>query len=139
MVPEDLAWLVDRLPGLRLCLDVSHAQLVVNARQGRAEPGRDWSHLQAFLHAFAPLEGVDDFVDRLAPWIFSVHVSNASGVMGEGLPYGQGDLQLDPLIRRLGAIARYIVTETLEPDPDHARLMREAQARISAVLQAAHA
>jgi hypothetical protein len=34
----------------------------------------------------------------------------------------------------LAAATRFIVTETLEPDNDHAVYMREAQARIAAVL-----
>ena len=60
----------------------------------------------------------------------NVHVANATGLLGEGAPYGEGDADLDPVIARLCGLARYIVTETLEPDPDRATLMRDAQARI---------
>lgn len=131
MAPEDLACLMEQLPGLRLCLDVSHAQLVVNAQQGWGEGAERWPRLRAFLGAFAPLAGVDDFVERLQPWLYSAHISNATGVTGEGLPYATGDLQLDSLIQKLDGLAQYIVTETLEPDPNHARLMRDAQQRIA--------
>ena len=45
------------------------------------------------------------------------HVSNAHGVLGEGLPYGSGDLDLDPVVRRLAALVPFIVAEISEPDP----------------------
>jgi hypothetical protein len=38
------------------------------------------------------------------------------------------------LIARLARVARYLVTETLEPDHDDAVYMRQAQARMAAVV-----
>jgi hypothetical protein len=69
-------------------------------------------------------------VDCLSDRLFEVHVSNATGLLGEGLPYDEGDMNLDPLIARLAGLARYLITETLEPDHDEARFMRQAQAQM---------
>ncbi|MBI2942402.1 MAG: hypothetical protein HYY04_18390 [Chloroflexi bacterium] len=73
---------------------------------------------------------LEGFVDALAPLTVNVHVSNAAGLLGEGLPYFQGEADLDPIVARLLGTARFIVTETLEPDPDDAVHMREVQAAI---------
>ncbi len=163
MSPEDMVRLLDATPGLQATLDVSHAQLYVNARR-QAEPtppaplptreggdqalgiaspfrtrrgGSEGSvpaaeraaveALYAYLRHLPPIARVDRFVDCLAERLFEVHVSNATGLLGEGLPYGEGDLDLDPLMARLAGLARYLVTETLEPDHDRAVYMREAQ------------
>ncbi len=167
MSPDDVVWLLDRTPGLQATLDVSHAQLYVNARQHADVPGaahapddqadvldtRDsglgtrhsayWAGpgaaeqqaiaaLYAYLRHLPPITGVEAFVDALADRLFEVHVSNATGLLGEGLPYGDGDMNLDPLMTRLARLARYLITETLEPDHDQAIFMREAQARLTA-------
>ncbi|HLI29279.1 MAG TPA: TIM barrel protein [Chloroflexota bacterium] len=142
MSPEDMVWLLDRAPGLAATLDVSHAQLYVNARraadaEGAAEPGI--AALYAYLRHLPPIAGIERFVEALADRLFEVHVSNAAGLLGEGLPYGEGDLDLDALIVRLARHARFLVTETLEADHDRAVRMREAQARMAAALRAAGA
>jgi len=139
MSPEDVVWLLDRTPGLQATLDVSHAQLYVNARAqaalgtASAEPAVE--ALYAYLRHLPPARGVERFVDALDGRLFEVHVSNAEGLLGEGLPYGEGDMDLDRLIRRLARMARFLVTETLEPDHDQATFMREAQARMTAALR----
>ena len=46
-------------------------------------------------------------------------MSNAAGVLGEGLPYDQGELDLDPVVARIGELVPYVVAEINEPD--HAR------------------
>ncbi|HLH24490.1 MAG TPA: TIM barrel protein [Chloroflexota bacterium] len=165
MSPEDMVRLLDATPGLHATLDVSHAQLYVNARQ-QAEapsppaplPGGEgstssalppWERaggegiprgagadpvetLYAYLRHLPPIASVETFVDALADRLFEVHVSNATGLLGEGLPYGEGDMDLDRLTARLSRLARYLITETLEPDHDVALFMREAQARLTA-------
>src|SRR5205085_11889037 len=88
--------------------------------------------LHAYLRHLPPIASVESFVDCLADRLFEVHVSNATGLLGEGLPYGDGDMDLDRLIARLSRLARYLITETLEPDHDAAVFMREAQARLAA-------
>jgi hypothetical protein len=64
----------------------------------------------------------------------NAQVSNAAGILGEGLPYAEGDFILDPTIRWLGAHARHIVTETLEHNNDDAVHMRDALRRMRAVM-----
>jgi sugar phosphate isomerase/epimerase len=139
MSPEDMRRFLDATPGLQATLDVSHAQLYVNARQAADGPlaadtedadRRAVEALYAYLRHLPPIERVDRFVDCLGDRLFEVHVSNATGLLGEGLPYGEGDMDLDPLIARLAGLARYLITETLEPDHDQARFMRQAQTQM---------
>jgi sugar phosphate isomerase/epimerase len=129
MAPEDLRWFLDRIPGLMTTLDVSHAQLYVNARRmadtGDYDPSVE--PLMRFLRRFAPIESVETFVDVMSDSIFEAHVSNATGLLGEGAPYREGDIDMDRVIGRLARTARFLVTETLEPNNDHAVHMREAQ------------
>jgi sugar phosphate isomerase/epimerase len=156
MSPEDMVRFLDETPGLQATLDVSHAQLYVNARQaadlpsplaplpegegdircplplGEGKGEGPIGTLYAYLRHLPPIASVEAFVDCLADRLFEVHVSNASGLLGEGLPYGDGDLDLDRLTARLARLARYLITETLEPDHDQAVYMREAQARLAA-------
>ena len=64
----------------------------------------------------------------------NAQVSNAAGVLGEGLAYAEGDFDLDPAIRWLGQHARHIVTETLEAHNDDAVNMRDALRRMRLAL-----
>jgi hypothetical protein len=64
----------------------------------------------------------------------NAQISNASGVLGEGLPYADGELDLDPAIRWLGRHAEHIVTETIEANNDDAICMRDALKRSRAAL-----
>jgi hypothetical protein len=66
--------------------------------------------------------------------VVSVHVSNAAGLLDEGLPYEQGDADLDAAVRQLAGRARFFVTEPLDVDEDHAVLKRAMQARLRALL-----
>ncbi|MPZ15212.1 MAG: hypothetical protein GEU73_12445 [Chloroflexi bacterium] len=118
-------------------LDVSHAQLYVNAREmaNQGNGHSDVEPLMAFLRHFPVVESVERFVDVLGPSIFEAHVSNASGLLGEGARYGDGDVDMDRVIGRLARVARYLVTETLEPDNDRAAHMREAQHGMASVLR----
>jgi sugar phosphate isomerase/epimerase len=136
MAPEDLVWFLDQAPGLMFTLDVSHAQLYVNARnmadQGDTDP--EVEPLMRYLRHFPQIATVDGFVDAFGDAIFEAHVSNASGLLGEGARYGDGDIDMDHVIGRLARTARYLVTETLEPNNDKAVYMREAQSGMASVL-----
>jgi sugar phosphate isomerase/epimerase len=136
MAPEDLVWFLDRVPGLMFTLDVSHAQLYVNARnmadRGEADP--EVEPLMRYLRHFPTIASVDAFLDAFGSAIFEAHVSNASGLLGEGARYADGDIDMDHVIARLARTARYLVTETLEPDNDEAVYMREAQSGMASVL-----
>jgi sugar phosphate isomerase/epimerase len=137
MAPQDIAWFIERVPGLMTTLDVSHAQLYVNARRmADGAPTEDDvpEPLMHHLRNFPPIGSVEDFIDLLGPSIFEAHVSNASGLLGEGARYDEGDIDMERVIARLAVTARYLVTETLEPDNDRAVYMREAQSGMRAVL-----
>jgi sugar phosphate isomerase/epimerase len=131
MAAEDLVWLRRAVPDVGFTIDLSHAQLYVNARRlGESEVEPSLRPLIRAVRAEARCDSLLDYVGVAAEGIVSVHVANATGLLGEGAPYDEGDADLDPVIARLCALARYIVTETLEPDANHAVLMREAQSRL---------
>jgi nucleoside-diphosphate-sugar epimerase len=104
---RDLLHWRERVPGLRFTLDTSHAAL-----------------FRSFAAAYPTLLGLasDDeldlprYVEELGPHAEVAHVSDAHGLLGEGLPYGRGELDLDPVVRRLGELVPYIVAEIAEPD-----------------------
>jgi hypothetical protein len=137
MAPEDVIWFVDRVPGLMTTLDVSHAQLYVNARRMADEGvGEEEAPLPLMEHLrnFPPIDSVETFIDVMGRSIFEAHVSNASGLLGEGARYNEGDIDMERVISRLARTARFLVTETLEPDNDRAVYMREAQSGMRSVL-----
>jgi len=137
MAPQDLRWLLDQEPDLRATLDISHGQLYVNARAmaERGEGDAEVQPLMRYLQNFPPISSVEGFVDALEPSIFEAHVSNASGLLGEGAAYDDGDIDMNRVIDRLARTARYLVTETIEPDNDKADLMREAQQGMESVIE----
>ncbi len=137
--PEDLRFYLDRVPGLRLTLDLSHAGLFVNAvelawgLQAGSEPELENPVITGLLAGlrdrYRPLS-LDEYVGAVAPYVLTVHISNADGLLGEGLPYRAGRYDLDGPLTRLRPFARYFVTETIEPDPERAVYMRQVQARL---------
>jgi sugar phosphate isomerase/epimerase len=131
MPPQDMVELARAVPGVRVILDTSHAQLYLNVRHGVREdvPGHDLGPLRRFVAEAPGVDSIDEYVDVLGETIVASHVANAAGLLGEGLPYGQGDIDLDNLLRRLAPHAPYLVTETLEPDNNRADLMRDARKR----------
>jgi sugar phosphate isomerase/epimerase len=133
--PDDLLWCCRAVPELRITFDTSHAGLHLETLA--ADPASAPPNLRAAVETYAAtatVQSLDDWLDQIAPWLVNCHVSNAAGLLGEGLPYGEGRFDLDAIMPRLAATARFIVTETLEPDNDRAVFMREAQARIAAAL-----
>ena len=104
---RDLLHWRERVPELRFTLDTSHAAL-----------------FRSFAAAYPTLFGLasDDeldlarYVEELGPHAEVAHVSDAHGLLGEGLPYGRGELDLDPVVRRLGELVPYVVAEIAEPD-----------------------
>ena len=112
---RDLAAWCERTPGLRTTFDTSHAAL-----------------FEHFAAAYPSLFGLADdsdlglerWVRELSGLIDVAHVSDAHGLLGEGLPYGTGELDLDPVVRALGETVPYIVAEINEPDPAHSTDMK---------------
>jgi sugar phosphate isomerase/epimerase len=152
MTSQDLLWLVDQVPGLQILPDTSHAGLYLNVRAlaERGEPSRaggldslgsdanEACWLQPLLCYVRQLpteaDDVLGYVQAFDAHIANAQVSNAAGVLGEGLAYGDGEIELDPIIAWLGKRAGYLVTETLEASNDDAVNMREALRRMRAVL-----
>ena len=121
-----LSWR-ERIPELRFTFDTSHAAL-----------------FRAFAAAYPSLFRLSDdeeldlgrYVEELGSAAEVAHVSNAHGVLGEGLPYPAGDLDLDPVVRRLAALVPFIVAEIGEPDPLHSPAMKAAYHAIERVIAA---
>lgn len=114
-----------RVPELGFTIDLSHAAL-----------------FRSFAAAYPTIFGLDSadelelgrFVDELGADAEVAHVSDAHGLLGEGLPYGAGEIELDPLVRRLGEHVRFIVAEINEPDNSSSREMKAGYAAIERAL-----
>jgi FlaA1/EpsC-like NDP-sugar epimerase len=104
---RDLLEWRQRVPELRFTLDTSHAALF-----------RSFAAAYPTLFGLASDEGLDlaRYVEELGPHAEVAHVSDAHGLVGEGLPYGSGELELDQVVRRLAALVPYLVAEIAEPD-----------------------
>ena len=137
MPPQDMTQLARAVPGVKVILDIAHTQLYLNVRRGVQEklPGeRDISALRRFVAEAPGVDSLVDYVEVLGDTLMTSHVANAAGLLGEALPYADGELNLDPFMRFLATRVEYLVTETLEPDNNRARFMREAQGRIRSAL-----
>jgi nucleoside-diphosphate-sugar epimerase/sugar phosphate isomerase/epimerase len=122
---RDLKRWRERIGELGFTIDVSHAALF-------------GSFAAAYPTPFG-LNSADDlslerFVEELGPEAEVAHISDAHGLLGEGLPYGAGELELDPIVRRLGELVPFIVAEINEPDASSSREMKAGYARIERAL-----
>jgi nucleoside-diphosphate-sugar epimerase len=115
-----------RVPELRFTLDTSHAAL-----------------FRSFASAYPSLFGLEGdeglelerYVEELGPATEVAHVSDAAGLLGEGLNYGAGELDLDPVVRRLGELVPYLVAEINEPDHARSPNMRAGAERMARALR----
>jgi nucleoside-diphosphate-sugar epimerase/sugar phosphate isomerase/epimerase len=122
---RDLRAMRERIPALGFTIDTSHAAL-----------------FRSFAAAYPSLFGLasDDeldlarYVEELGPHAEVAHVSDAHGLLGEGLPYGAGELDLDPVVARLGQLVPFVVAEINEPDPARSPEMKAAYRRIERAL-----
>ena len=131
---DDLLFLTDARSDVRVTLDVSHAALFLNWR--KAPDPQVGDHVRPVARFCRARSGPDDlasYTQTLAGVAATVHVSNASGLLGEGLPYGAGEEDLDHVLSPLLGTARFFVTETIEEDPERANKMRDAQRRLLAL------
>jgi nucleoside-diphosphate-sugar epimerase/sugar phosphate isomerase/epimerase len=122
---RDLLEWRERVPELRFTVDTSHAAL--------------FRSFVAVYPGLFGLESSDDlelerYVEELGPDAEVAHVSDAHGLLGEGLPYGAGELDLDPVVHRLGELVPYIVAEINEPDPVRSVDMKRAYQAIEHAL-----
>jgi nucleoside-diphosphate-sugar epimerase/sugar phosphate isomerase/epimerase len=124
---RDLLRWRERIPELGFTLDTSHAAL-----------------FRSFAAAYASLFGLasdddlelDRYVEELGPHAQVAHVSDAHGVLGEGLPYGTGEVDLDPVVARLARVVRFIVAEINEPDPFRSENMKAGYRAVERALGA---
>ena len=122
---RDLLEWRERVPELGFTIDTSHAAL-----------------FRSFAAAYPGLYGLpwdeelelERYVEKLAPHAEVAHVSDAHGLLGEGLPYGAGELDLDPVVRRLGELVPFLVAEVNEPDPLRSGDMKKAYRAIEHAL-----
>jgi nucleoside-diphosphate-sugar epimerase len=122
---RDLLEWRDRVPGLRFTIDTSHAALF-----------RSFATVYPGLFGLSSDEGLElgRYVEELGPDAEVAHVSDAHGLLGEGLPYGAGELDLDPFVRRLGELVPFVVAEINEPDPARSTDMKAAYRAIERAL-----
>jgi hypothetical protein len=135
MASADFTYLVDRVAGLRLLADTSHGALYLNARRLPPDPTYAWSDALSQYLGDLPAEQ-SDLVGFMAslPALENAQISNAAGVLGEGLAYTEGELDLDEATRWLAQHVRNVVTETIEINNDDAVLMRDALRRMRMAL-----
>src|SRR5438034_493096 len=122
---RDLLEWRERVPDLRFTVDTSHAAL-----------------FRSFVAVYPGLFGLESaedlelerYVEELGPHADVAHVSDAHGLLGEGLPYGAGELDLDPVVRRLGELVPFIVAEINEPDPARSGDMKRGYREIERAL-----
>ena len=122
---RDLLEWRERVPDLRFTVDTSHAALF-----------RSFAAVYPGLFGLESAEDLDldRYVEELGPHAEVAHVSDAHGLLGEGLPYGAGELDLDPVVRRLGRLVRFVVAEINEPDPARSVDMKRAYRAIERAL-----
>jgi hypothetical protein len=128
---SDLLALAEMRPELRFTVDVSHAALYLNWRRSALDTLEPpFRRAGEFAQRQPGPADLISYLDALAGGTTTIHVSNARGLLGEGLRYGDGDEDLDGALSRFVDLIPYFVTETLEPDPVRATGMREAQTRL---------
>ncbi len=132
--PDDLLALAHAHPPLRFTVDLSHAALALNWQTVELEAvAEKLRPIALYCRQWATSASLSEWLAAVAHLTTTVHVSNASGLLGEGLNYDAGDEDLDAALRPLLGKVPYFVTETLEANPDHAVGMREVQTRLIAL------
>jgi len=117
----------ERVPELGFTIDTSHAAL-----------------FRSFVAAYPALFGLASdeelslhrYVEEVAPAAEVAHVSDAHGLLGEGVPYGSGELDLDSVVQRLGELVPFMVAEINEPDPARSVDMKRGYRAIERALAA---
>ena len=123
---RDLLEWRQRIPELGFTLDTSHAALFRNFAA---------AYPTLFdLHSDEELD-LERYVEEVGPASEVAHISDAQGLLGEGLPYGSGEIeQLDSVVRRIGELVPYLVAEINLPDPALASDMKAGYSAIERAL-----
>lgn len=133
-IPSDVLELIETLPALRLTADVSHAGLALNwQRIELADVPPELRSVAEFSRSLDGPADLESWLGAVGGVTTTIHVSNASGLLGEGLGYDDGDEDLDRVLKPVLGSIRYLVTETLESDPERATGMRAVQSRLLAL------
>src|SRR5690349_5059769 len=125
---RDLLEWRERVPELRFTLDTSHAAL-----------------FKSFAGSYPTLFGLDSdedlelerYVEELGPHSEVAHVSDAHGLLGEGLPYGSGELPVRSGGRRVlstgggGSIANALATLLVGFRPEPVTLLDGHEASLT--------
>jgi hypothetical protein len=129
--------MIGHAPEVGVCLDYSHAQHYINASDMAAHNSglEQFPQLAAMLRRMPSPPDVTAYREILGASLLACHVSNATGLLGEGAPFDEGDVDFDAEIPTASEQVTYFVTETLEPDPERAALMRLAQQRLNGSLR----
>src|SRR3954454_18531090 len=122
---RDLVEWRERVPELGFTIDTSHAALFRSF--ATTYPG-------LFAHPWEEELELIRCVEELGPHAEVAHISDAHGLLGEGLPYGSGELELVPVVRRVGELVPFIVAEINEPDPARSVEMKSAYRSIERAL-----
>src|SRR4051812_3328541 len=122
---RDLVDWRERVPELGFTIDTSHSALFRSF--ATVYPG-------LFAHPWDEELELGRYVEELGPHAEVAHVSDAHALLGEGLPYGSGELDLDPVVRRLGELAPFIVAEINEADPARSVEMKRGYRAIERAL-----
>jgi nucleoside-diphosphate-sugar epimerase/sugar phosphate isomerase/epimerase len=122
---RDLEKWRERVPELGFTIDVSHAALFHSFAA---------AYPTTFGLSSAEELELERFVEELGPAAEVAHVSDARGLLGEGLPYGTGEIELDPIVRRLGELVPFIVAEINEPDSSSSTAMKAGYRAIERAL-----
>ena len=122
---QDLLRWRERVPELGFTIDTSHAGLF-----------RSFAAAYPTPFGLASDQGLElsRYVEELGPAAEVAHVSDASGLLGEGLDYGSGELELGPVVRRLAELVPFIVAEINEPDHSVSPGMKAGYAAIEGAL-----
>lgn len=125
---RDLVAWRDRIPELGFTIDTSHAALF-----------RSFAAAYPSIFGLASDDGLEleRFVEELGPAAEVAHVSDAHGLLGEGLAYGSGELDLDPAVGRLARLVSFVVAEINEPDPARSGDMKKGYRAIERAAEAA--
>ncbi|HUE76267.1 MAG TPA: hypothetical protein VMP10_05500, partial [Chloroflexota bacterium] len=131
VLASDLVWVGRGIDGLAFTLDLSHAHLSANAQTRVVDQAdRSLDSLVDSLSEQAEVANLLDFVEQVSSDVVTVHVSDAKGLLGEGLAYGSGDAPLDVALRHLLPRVKFLVTEVVEPDPNRCPNMRVVEERL---------
>jgi nucleoside-diphosphate-sugar epimerase len=123
---RDLLEWRERIPALGFTIDTSHAGLF-----------RSFAAASPSVFGLASDEELEleRYVEELGPAAEVAHVSNAHGLLAEGLPYERGELELDPVVQHLGELVPFIVAEVNEPDPGRSEDMKAGYRAIEGALK----